>query len=225
MLLQRWGNSSIYWYNYTGSRNNCNTIIIKDESCVLIDPGHLWNLEIILQKMRRDGINTKDIDVVLNTHCHPDHCESDEFFPKIAKTKISMHELEAKYLESNGKLVYEMFGFIVPNFKINSYLKDSLKLDGIDLEIIHTPGHSPGSICIYWRKRKVLICGDLIFENSFGRTDLPGGDATLIKNSIEKISKLDAEYLLPGHGNIIEGRVNIRNNFNYILKILEHNSF
>lgn len=214
---------SLYWYYYEGLKNNCNTIVIKNKCCILIDPGHLWNLENLLQKIRKDKINPKDIDFIFNSHSHPDHCESNGILSKLSNAKISMHELEAKYLQNDGGLLFKMFGIEIPEFNIDFFLEDSFELDGLDLEIIHAPGHSPGSICIYWSEKKVLICGDLIFANSFGRTDLPGGDPSLIKKSIEEVSKLDIEYLLPGHGSIIKDKINVKNNFDYVLKMLEYN--
>ena len=215
---------NLYWYEHIGQGNNCNTVAIVSKSCLLVDPGHSWNFEKLLQEMKEDGIYAEDINIALNTHCHPDHCESNEKLTKISRVKIVMHEIEADYLKNKAKSLYEMFSLSIPDFKIDSYLEDSLKLNGIDLEIIHTPGHSPGSVCIYLRKKKVLICGDLVFENSFGRTDLPGGNPLLIKESIERISKLSIEYLLPGHGRMVKGEKNVINNFNYILRILEYNA-
>jgi glyoxylase-like metal-dependent hydrolase (beta-lactamase superfamily II) len=214
---------NLYWYYYEGFKNNCNTIVIKNERCILIDPGHSWNLESLLQKIRKDKINPKNIDFIFNSHSHPDHCESNGILSKPSNAKISMHELEAKYLQNDGGMLFKMFELEIPDFNIDFFLEDSFELDGLKLEIIYTPGHSPGSICVYWPEKKVLICGDLIFAYSFGRTDLPGGDASLIKKSIEEVSKMDIEYLLPGHGNIIKHKINVKNNFDYVLKMLEYN--
>ena len=172
--------------------------------------------------MKKDLIDPKDIDLILNTHCHPDHCESNEIFSKISGARIGMHEIEANYLKNDARLLYEIFNFPFPDFKIDLCLKNSLKLNNSEIEIIHTPGHSPGSVCLYFNEDKTLICGDLIFERSFGRTDLPGGEPTLIKKSIERISNLDIELLLPGHGNFIKGKKNVRNNFDFIKKILNY---
>jgi len=72
--------------------------------------------------------------------------------------------------------------------------------------IIHTPGHTPGSICLYDEKRKDLFSGDTVFPfGSFGRYDFPEGDGMQLKQSIQKLVKLDIENLYPGHESIIEG--------------------
>ena len=79
-----------------------------------------------------------------------------------------------------------------------------------------TPGHSPGSICLYWPDRKVLFTGDVVFNQSIGRTDLPGGSSGDLKKSIIRLSKLDVEYLLTGHGEMVTGREKVQENFHMI---------
>jgi glyoxylase-like metal-dependent hydrolase (beta-lactamase superfamily II) len=71
-------------------------------------------------------------------------------------------------------------------------------------------------VCYYLKKEKVLICGDVLFEMNTGRVDLPGGNADDLKQSIEAISKLDVEYLLPGHMGVVVGAEKVKENFSYI---------
>ena len=78
------------------------------------------------------------------------------------------------------------------------------------------PGHSPGSLCVYWPKNKTLICGDVIFRGSIGRVDLPGGNGQQLKQSIEKLSRLKVDLILPGHGPAIQGGGNVQANFQMI---------
>jgi glyoxylase-like metal-dependent hydrolase (beta-lactamase superfamily II) len=79
-----------------------------------------------------------------------------------------------------------------------------------------TPGHTPGSICLYWPKHGALFTGDLIFEQGIGRTDLPGGSGSQLKDSIIKVESLPAQYLFPGHGNVISGARAVKDNFKQI---------
>jgi glyoxylase-like metal-dependent hydrolase (beta-lactamase superfamily II) len=79
-----------------------------------------------------------------------------------------------------------------------------------------TPGHSPGSLCLYWPDKKALFTGDLVFFQGVGRTDLPGGNGKELKKSIQRISHLDTEYLLTGHGEIVIGQEAIKENFQKI---------
>jgi glyoxylase-like metal-dependent hydrolase (beta-lactamase superfamily II) len=83
----------------------------------------------------------------------------------------------------------------------------------LTFQVIQTPGHSPGSVCIYWPDKKVLFTGDVAFNQGIGRTDLPGGDGQELKESIKRISLLDVEYLLSGHGDILSGREKVKANF------------
>ncbi|MCL2155769.1 MAG: MBL fold metallo-hydrolase, partial [Leptospirales bacterium] len=112
---------------------------------------------------------------------------------------------------------FEWMGMIFPDIKFDIELEEGiLQIGDIGLKVFKTPGHSPGSACIYWEEKKALVCGDLVFNNSFGRVDFPGGNAKLLKESITMISQLDIEYLLPGHMEIIVGKKNIEDNFDQI---------
>jgi glyoxylase-like metal-dependent hydrolase (beta-lactamase superfamily II) len=85
-------------------------------------------------------------------------------------------------------------------------------------EILLIPGHSPGSIGLYWPSRKVIFSGDVIFYQNVGRTDFAGGGGSLLKQSIVTLSKLDIEALFPGHMNIIDGASEVKKNFQMVQK-------
>jgi hydroxyacylglutathione hydrolase len=91
-----------------------------------------------------------------------------------------------------------------------------LKVGSNSFRVILTPGHSPGSVCLYWPAQKVLFTGDVVFNQGVGRTDLPGGNGKLLKESIQRLAAFDSEYLLSGHGEIISGAENVRANFQMI---------
>ena len=93
---------------------------------------------------------------------------------------------------------------------------DKLNTGEMEFELIPSPGHSPDSICFYCRSEKILICGDVIFNQNTGRVDLPGGSASELKQSIERLSQLEIEYLLPGHMDIVVGREKVKRNFEFI---------
>jgi hydroxyacylglutathione hydrolase len=82
--------------------------------------------------------------------------------------------------------------------------------------VIHSPGHSPGSVCFFWPDEKVLFTGDVVFKGGIGRTDLPGGNGQALKESIKRIATLDAEYVLSGHGDIVTGKDGVKANFEEI---------
>jgi glyoxylase-like metal-dependent hydrolase (beta-lactamase superfamily II) len=184
--------------------------------------------------LERDGLKAEDIGLIINTHSHPDHCEANEALVERSKAKagansakralITIHEDEAEYQRAMGALFAKMLGREV-KFEADFYLKEGQLNLGqesrINLEILHTPGHSPGSISLYWPDNGVLITGDVVFFGSVGRTDIPGGDGELLKQSIERLSELDVEYLLPGHstefGSIIRGKEEVKQNFDFII--------
>jgi glyoxylase-like metal-dependent hydrolase (beta-lactamase superfamily II) len=101
----------------------------------------------------------------------------------------------------------------IPEFFLG---EGEIRIGDIGLQVISTPGHTPGSICIYWADRRALFSGDLVFSRGVGRTDLPGGGTAELRDSIRKISALDLEYILPGHGEILSGKKDIETNFRII---------
>jgi hydroxyacylglutathione hydrolase len=110
-----------------------------------------------------------------------------------------------------------MMGMRPPEGRIDVLLKEGdLVLDGESLQVLETPGHSPGSVCLYWPSKRVLIAGDVVFEMGVGRTDFPGGDGKTLIQSLERLAQLDVDLLLPGHGNPIVGRDRIQRNFQII---------
>jgi glyoxylase-like metal-dependent hydrolase (beta-lactamase superfamily II) len=83
-------------------------------------------------------------------------------------------------------------------------------------QVLKTPGHTPASICLYWPARKALFTGDVLFNQGIGRTDLPGGNGSMLKASIEQLSALDVDYLLTGHGDPVIGKKAVQANFKVI---------
>jgi glyoxylase-like metal-dependent hydrolase (beta-lactamase superfamily II) len=95
-----------------------------------------------------------------------------------------------------------------------------LILGKTELEVLQTPGHSPGSVSFYWPRYKILIPGDVVFMQGVGRTDLPGGNAKTLKASVDRLSTLPVELLIPGHGQAIQGADRVRANFSYLKKLV-----
>lgn len=207
----------LYAYLWQDSyENNCNTYVVGKEVTVLIDPGHTRHLGQVLRQMEKDGLSSEAIDFILLTHSHPDHFEGLEAFLD-QSVKIAMNQEEERYLLENGKFLFEMMGRPLPKFRIDFYLKEGeLHLKERTFHIYQTPGHSPGSLSIYWPERKALFAGDLIFYGGIGRTDFTEGNSKLLMENIERLAGLDTEILLPGHGEILMGRETILQNFEFI---------
>lgn len=213
---------SLYAYIWQGNDNNCNSYLfanaLKDSKHLLVDPGHVTTpfyreagLDRLFREIESDGLNARQIGLVILTHCHPDHCEAAKVIRKQNGALVALNQADETMYKSLGG-------------RVDLYLQEGeLVLDQQDtlrLDIFHAPGHSPGHITIYWPDGKVLIAGDVIFYRSTGRVDLPGGSAKTLKQSIERLSELDIEYLLCGHPyghpGIIKGKSTVQENFEFI---------
>ena len=205
---------NVYAYIWNGVfENNCNSFYFGEPFNMLFDPGLKNYTDSLLKQMEQDGVDIETISFVINTHSHPDHFDGSVNFTKYG-IPAGMHKEEIKFLNETGPLFYQMMGMQFPEINFEIEMEEGkLAIGDHELEVYKTPGHSPASACIYWREKKVLVCGDLIFNNSFGRFDFPGGDPKLLKESITRISQLDIEYLLPGHMDIVAGKENVQKNF------------
>jgi hydroxyacylglutathione hydrolase len=196
--------------------NNCNTYVIAGRKALLIDPGHSRYFPGLVSQLQVDGLSADSVGLVLMTHSHPDHFEGIEAFPD-RTVQIAMSREEERYLLGNGKDLFEMMRQPLPQFRIDIYLKQGeLHFLEKTFEIHPTPGHSPGSLSVYWPGRKALFTGDVLFSGGIGRTDFPEGDPEQLANSIEKLSRLEIEILLPGHGEIVVGKDAVTENFRVI---------
>lgn len=208
------------WRNYM--ENNCNTYVIWGDVPTMIDPGHAHLFEHVVKGMKKDGIPIDEIKCVLCTHSHPDHMEAVGRFNQ-QKVKFGLSRLEAEYFEKVGPAFYQAFGGKMPELKPDFYLGEGeLFLGEHRLEVINTPGHTPGEICLYWPEKRALFTGDVIFAQSVGRTDFPGGSGEQLKKSIQKLAALNTKYFLPGHMDIIIGKREVMLNFKIVMDSYFH---
>jgi glyoxylase-like metal-dependent hydrolase (beta-lactamase superfamily II) len=182
-----------------------NTYILYNENneCIIIDPGCYFDAE---KEEIKNFIENHQLQpkLLLNTHCHLDHVFGNKFIAVEYKFTLNTHLLEKEILEmapASGL----MFDLPFDNYQGEViYLAegDVVSLGDDQLQVIHAPGHSPGSICFYCEKQHFIIGGDVLFQRSIGRTDLPyGNHEHLLKNIKEKLFKLPADVkVYPGHG-------------------------
>ena len=182
-----------------------NTYLLYNEfnECLIIDPGCYFPEEQDKLKAFITQSNLKPW-MLLNTHCHLDHAFGNKFVAETYKLTLQLHEKEKLLLDyaPTSGLMYNMpFDNYAGDY---IYLKegDIVKLGEDELKVIEAPGHSPGHICFYCAKQNFIISGDVLFNRSIGRTDLPGGDhETLLKNIREKLFVLpDETVVYSGHG-------------------------
>ena len=196
--------------------NNCNTYLIDGPARVLIDPGHSNLFDHVQEGLLELKLGLEDIELIICTHAHPDHVEAAQLFTELP-TRITLHEKEWQFLKSMDQYITAALGVNLDSMNPDFFLTEGdLSVHGLDFKIYHTPGHSPGSVSIYWPEQKALFAGDLIFKEGLGRTDLPGGDGALLKESIKRLEELEIEWLLPGHGDIVSGTQEVKANFRHL---------
>ncbi|MFC1884031.1 MBL fold metallo-hydrolase [Thermodesulfobacteriota bacterium] len=197
------------WNNPTS--NNCNTFLIRDEKIILIDPGHDHLFGHVEESLADLSIGIQDIDVVFISHGHPDHIEAARRFDKYSTT-ILLSSIEMDFIRD----IFSHYGSVSGDINFESHTllgEGDLKVGNMEFQVVHTPGHSPGSLCLYWKDKSALFSGDVIFSQGLGRTDLPGGSGQMLKDSIKSLSRLPVNYLLPGHGEIILEKSQVESNF------------
>ena len=166
-----------------------NCYIIHDEAsktCCVIDPG--YDADFILNKLEDLGLT---LEAVLLTHGHFDHVGAVKELAAETGCGVYIHsdDLSMPPMMTAGPLYYT-----------NTYTEGSiLKLSGLEIAVLHTPGHTPGSVCLL--VENTIFSGDTLFQGSCGRTDLPGGDWATITKSLKRLASLEGNFwVFSGHG-------------------------
>ena len=166
-----------------------NCYIIHDEnskSCCVIDPG--YDADFILDKLESLGLT---LEAVLLTHGHFDHVGAVKDLAAETQCEVYLHpeDLSMPPMMTAGQLYYT-----------KTYMEGSrLNLAGLDIAVLHTPGHTPGSVCLLCET--TIFSGDTLFQGSCGRTDLPGGDWATITKSLKRLATLEGNFwIFSGHG-------------------------
>jgi hydroxyacylglutathione hydrolase len=186
----------------------------------LIDPGLVGKGSYKIDSIQRMGIPLENIRRVILTHTHFDHIGAlMEVQKSLPWAELWIHQAEADPLEQGDeRTVYgmEMFQQICQmqygikngsfRVRIDRKLKDGefLKIGGMNWEVLHIPGHSLGSIGLYFASEKILIPGDVIYADyAIGRFDLFGADRAVLRDSLKRLSEKEVNILLPGHNRIV----------------------
>ena len=156
------------------------------DSCAVIDPG--FEPERVLDQVRHWG---KKVEAILLTHGHFDHVGGVKHITKETGCRVFIckEDLSLNPRLTDGAIYYT-----------DTYKEgDTLTLAGLSLQVIQTPGHTPGCVCLICED--AMFCGDTLFAGTCGRTDLPGGDMAVMRRSLARLKALPADYrVLPGHG-------------------------
>ena len=176
-----------------GFEVNC-SILSENGKAWIVDPGQ--EADRIVELLAKKGLEPA---AILLTHAHFDHISGiPGLIEKFPDLPIYVHEKDIQMIgHPLNQLPPEYTSFAKPH---NLVILD--KIEGLEgLEILETPGHTPGGVCYYFPKDKLLLSGDTLFAGSVGRTDLPGGDMATLMDSLQKLVALpDDTLVIPGHG-------------------------
>lgn len=190
-------------FTFNPLQENTYLLFNKEKKAIIIDPGCYYDeeREELLSFIRTNGLTPE---LLLNTHCHLDHVFGNKWVSETFKLELHIHPNEQNVLAlapSAGLM------FNLPFDNYNGAIKfieekSPVKFGEDELVVLFTPGHSPGSVCFYNKTGKYVIGGDVLFRDSIGRTDLPGGDHnTLLKSIRQSLFVLEDDVTVhPGHG-------------------------
>jgi len=178
--------------------DNCVYFIADAGDAIVIDPAH-ESTAIVTKEAEKMNLSIK---LIINTHGHWDHIADNQPLHRATQAKIVCHKNDEDYL-----LHPRQQGFQIP-FDIHPTLPayylwegSTVAVGALRFKVLHTPGHTPGSICLYEEREKVLFTGDTLFAGTYGRTDFQGSSEKHMFLSLKKMAKLPADVAVyPGHG-------------------------
>lgn len=191
-----------------GRNYDSNIYIITGKKSTIIDTGTGLNQDTVTKKIK-EIIDPTSLHQIILTHEHYDHCGGLKNIYELANENavVIAHPHAAAKIENGESMFASMLGGTMPKMPIDQRVneKDHITIGNDTFTVLHTPGHTPGCICLHSEKEKVLFSGDTVFANgSFGRTDLPGGNHQELQQSIQRLATLDIMTLFPGHEDWVE---------------------
>lgn len=180
---------------------NCYIVQNERKECLIIDPG--GEGEKLVRKIKALSVKPK---AILLTHAHFDHIEAVDVIREQYRIPVAIHEKESNWLIDpalNGSKKYIDLPDVIVKKADHLFRKEGkLVVEGFEFELLHTPGHSPGSVSYYFSDSGMAIVGDTLFKGGIGRTDLVQGDTDTLLNSItgKLLTLPDDTIIYPGHG-------------------------
>ena len=188
-------------YKLNGIGYDSNTYLIIGKKNILIDPGTPNTFNLLKDEIKSIA---KDIDYIINTHCHYDHAGSDYLYEEYFNAPVVIHDSEVEDLKNNtNTTVSALFNReLTPPKEIIPISEILEELEKYSIEVVETPGHTKGSISLIYKDN--LITGDTLFAYGVGRWDFPTGSLIDLRSSVSKLERIAYERnimnILPGHG-------------------------
>ena len=195
-------------HKVSGAAFDGNVYLVLDEKPILVDAGMMAGPTL---KNIKKFIDPAKIELIVLTHCHHDHSGAAPALKEATGARLMLSEKEVGCIGDELASVAYLFGQQAPEYKVDETLKEGMVLDIGEwkLEVMETPGHSTGSLCLYERTEKVLFSGDTVFtDGNIGRTDMFGGSTDELVRSIQRLTELDVKVMYPGHMDITSQNVN-----------------
>ncbi|MFZ2534943.1 MBL fold metallo-hydrolase [Methanothrix sp.] len=195
-------------HKVSGAAFDGNVYLVLDEKPILVDAGMMAGPTL---KNIKKFIDPAKIELIVLTHCHHDHSGAAPALKEVTGARLMLSEKEVGCIGDELASVAYLFGQQAPEYKVDETLKEGMVLDTGEwkLEVMETPGHSTGSLCLYERTEKVLFSGDTVFpDGNIGRTDMFGGSTDELVHSIQRLTELDVKVMYPGHMDITSRDVN-----------------
>ncbi len=193
---------------FPGVGYDSNVYLLDTDDPIVVDTGTGMFADTTLEELSKT-VPLNKIGRIVLTHCHYDHIGGAEKFHKATGARLFLHEDEAIPIMSGDSslTVSDMFGRKLKQLDLEPLKTGQILKSGEEeLEILHTPGHSPGSITILDKKSASGLVGDTVFcDGGVGRWDLPGGDITKLVSSVRRLQGLGLKNMYPGHGSYAEG--------------------
>ncbi len=186
-------------HKVSGAAFDGNVYLVLDEKPILVDAGMM--AAPTLRNIKK-LIDPQKIEMIVLTHCHHDHSGAAPELKAATGARLLLSEKEVGAVGDDLASVAYLFGQQAPQYEVDQTLKEGMVLDIGEwkLEVMETPGHSQGSLCLYEPRAKVLFSGDTVFpDGNIGRTDMYGGSTPDLVASIERLTALDVEIMYPGH--------------------------
>ncbi len=185
-------------YNVGDIGTNCYLLVnTATKETIIVDPG--GDAPMLERNITAQGLQPV---AIFLTHAHYDHAHHAGILKAKYHVPVYVHEAERAVLKDISQNVSAMFG-CPETYEADIFLKDGQQISvaEFDIQVLHTPGHTPGGCCYYFAENKTLISGDSLFDGSIGRTDFPGGSMSdLVRSVREKILVLPRDVeVYPGH--------------------------